>query len=222
MAHDESSSFVSMKVPELQNFLKARDIQIALDGKKRKKAELLELCKNAAEKKVPKVGEEIELKDDLIKSKITLPGGKLLPNPLSLQFWTHNFTNIPDFRFPDIYHDLVGKDGYDEACLRSYKNLRGFRLYMDGHTLLTEYLEIAMKSDRSCTISTCLTSVKINSSKVVRRLFFATLFDRGFLLKVDSVSFITVPVLQFLSQRFQYMSHILNIAIKQVKVGRPV
>lgn len=70
--------------------------------------------------KVPKVDEEIELQDDLIKSKITLPGGKLLPYLLSPPFWTHNFTNIPDFRFPDIYHYLVGKDGYDEACLRSY------------------------------------------------------------------------------------------------------
>ena len=64
MADDESSSFVSMKVPELQSFLKARDIQIALDGKKRKKAELLELCKNAAETKVPTVDEEIELMDN--------------------------------------------------------------------------------------------------------------------------------------------------------------
>ena len=45
MADDESSSFARMKVPELQNFLKARDIQIALDGKERKEAELLELCK---------------------------------------------------------------------------------------------------------------------------------------------------------------------------------
>ena len=107
MADDESSSIVSMKVPELQSFLKARDIQIALDGKKRKKAELLQLCKNAGEMKVPKVDEEIELKDDSIKSKITPPGGKLLPYPLSLQFWTNNFTNIPDFRFPDIYHYLV-------------------------------------------------------------------------------------------------------------------
>ena len=87
-----------------------------MDGKKRKKAELLGLCKNAAEIKVPKVDEEIELKDNLIKSKIALPGLKLLPNLLSLQFWTHNFTNIPDFRFPDMYHYLVGKDGYDEAC----------------------------------------------------------------------------------------------------------
>ena len=42
MADDESSSIVSMKVPVLQNFLTARDIQIALDGKKRKKAELLD------------------------------------------------------------------------------------------------------------------------------------------------------------------------------------
>ena len=55
MADNESSSIVSMKVPELQNFLKARNIQVALDGKKRKKAELLELCKNTAEMKVPKL-----------------------------------------------------------------------------------------------------------------------------------------------------------------------
>lgn len=75
-----------MKVPELQNFLKARDIQVASDGRKRKRAELLELCKNAAKMKVSKVDEEIELKDDFIKSKTTLPGGKLLSHPHSLQF----------------------------------------------------------------------------------------------------------------------------------------
>ena len=52
MADNESCSFVSMKVPELQNFLNSRDIQIAVDGKKRKRVELLELCKNAANMKV--------------------------------------------------------------------------------------------------------------------------------------------------------------------------
>ena len=55
MADDRSSSFENRKVPELQNFLKARDIQIALDGRKRKRAELMELSKNAADMKVPKV-----------------------------------------------------------------------------------------------------------------------------------------------------------------------
>ena len=115
MVDNESSLLVSMKVQELQNFLKVRDILEAVDGKKRKRAELLKPCKSAAEMKIPKVDEETELQDDLINSKITLPGGKLLPHPLSLQFWTHNCTHIPDFTFPDIYHYLVGKDGYDEA-----------------------------------------------------------------------------------------------------------
>jgi len=113
-----------MKVPELQNFLKAGDIQIAVDGKKRKRAELLELCKNAAEMKVPKVDEEIELQEDLIKSKITPTGGKLLPHPLSLQFWTHNFTNIPDFRFRPVYYLFYSTQGLDDVfgveMLRTY------------------------------------------------------------------------------------------------------
>ena len=34
---------------------------------------------------------------------ITFPEEKLLPYPLSLKFWTHDFTGIPDFRFPDSY-----------------------------------------------------------------------------------------------------------------------
>ena len=47
MVVDGSYSFESKKVPELQNFLKAKDNQIALDRRKRKRAELLEICKNA-------------------------------------------------------------------------------------------------------------------------------------------------------------------------------
>ena len=40
--------FTNMKVPELHKFLKERAFQISLIGKSRKRAELLELCKNAA------------------------------------------------------------------------------------------------------------------------------------------------------------------------------
>lgn len=146
----ESAAFASMKVPELQKFLKERDIQISVDGKNRKRAELLELCKNAAEMKVPKLDNETAQREELINSKITLPGGKLLPHPLSLKFWTHDFTNIPDFRFPDIYHYLVGKDGYDEDCLRSYKSLQGFRLYIDGHVEDLKYHNISDNQTGYC------------------------------------------------------------------------
>ena len=114
-----NDAFTNMKVPELRKFLKKRDIQISLNGKSRRKTELLELCKNAAEIKVPKLKMETVQCDELINSKITLPGGKLLPRPLSLKFWSPGFTGIPDFRCPDIYHYLVRKYGYDEDCLRS-------------------------------------------------------------------------------------------------------
>ena len=123
----------NMKVPELRKFLKERDIHISVNGKSRQGAELLELCKNAAEIVGPKLEKETVQRDELINSEITLAGGKLLPHPLSLKFWTHDFTGIPDLRFPDVNHCLVGKDGYDEDCLRSYKSLEGSRLFTDGH-----------------------------------------------------------------------------------------
>ena len=104
-----------------------------MNGKCRKRAELLELCKNAAEIKVPKLEKDTVQRDELINSKITLPGGKLLPHSLSLKFWTHDFTGITDFRFPDIHHYLVRKDGYDEDCLRLYKSLEGFCSFTDRH-----------------------------------------------------------------------------------------
>lgn len=75
------ANFADMKVSELQKFLRERDIQISINGKSRKRAELLELCKNAAEIKVPKIEEESTKRDELNNSKITLPGGKLLPHP---------------------------------------------------------------------------------------------------------------------------------------------
>ena len=74
MVVDGSYSFESKKVPELQNFLKAKDNQIALDRRKGKGLNSWRFAKM----QVPEVDEEIELKDDLIKSKITLPGEKLL------------------------------------------------------------------------------------------------------------------------------------------------
>ena len=130
-----NGSFTNMNVPELRKFLKERDIHISVHGKSRQGAELLELSKNAAEILGPKLEKETVQRDELINSKITLAGGKLLPHPLSLKFWTHDFTGIPDLRFPDINHCLVGKDGYDENCLRSYKSLEGSRLclFTDGH-----------------------------------------------------------------------------------------
>ena len=79
---ENDAFFTNMKVPELRKFLKERGIQISVNGKSRKRAELLELCKNAAEIKVPELEKKTEQCDELI----TLPGEKLLPHPFSLKF----------------------------------------------------------------------------------------------------------------------------------------
>ena len=130
--------FTNMKVPERRKFLKERGIQISVNGKSRKRVELLKLCKNAAKIKVPKLEKETVQQDELI----TLPGEKLLPYPLSLKFWTRDFTGIPDFRFPDNYHYLVGKDGYNEDCSRSYKSIEGFRLFTYRHVEDLKYHDL--------------------------------------------------------------------------------
>ena len=41
-----NDAFTNVKVPELRKFLKERGIQISINGKSIKRAELLELCKN--------------------------------------------------------------------------------------------------------------------------------------------------------------------------------
>ena len=128
-----NGAFTNMKVAELRKFLKERDIHISANGKSRQGAKLLELCKNAAEIVGPKLEKETVQREELINSEITLAGGKLLPHPLSLKFWTHDFTGIPDLRFPDVNHCLVGKDGYDEDCLRSYKSLHRSHLHLHLH-----------------------------------------------------------------------------------------
>ena len=61
-----------------------------------------------------------------------------LANPLNKENqafgkWTHNFSEVPDFRFPDLFNYLVGKDpGYNAESLKSYKSLLGCKLYFDG------------------------------------------------------------------------------------------
>ena len=91
--------------------------------------------------KIPKFEKETLERDELINSTTTLLRGKLLPHPLSHKFWIHEFTGIPDFRFSDIYHYLVGKDGYDEDCLLSYKS-RIKVLRVDGHVKDLKYYDI--------------------------------------------------------------------------------
>ena len=82
-------------------------------GKGKRRAELLELCQNAAEMKQQKLEEVVESFDRVLEEKLQTNEG-LLPNPDTLRYWSHNFASIPEFTFVDLYSYLVGKDDYSE------------------------------------------------------------------------------------------------------------
>ena len=118
-------------VPWLKDFLKERGIQSS--GKR--KAELIELCVKSSEIKAPKIAEEEAVVNPviLVNDQLNTPDEGNLPNPLirecGLSKWTQNFSNVHDFRFPDLFNYLVGKDpGYNPESLKSYKSLLGYKL----------------------------------------------------------------------------------------------
>ena len=112
--------FSKYKVENLKKYLSDRAIQLSDRGKGKRRAELLELCQNAAEMKQQKLEEVVESFDRVLEEKLQTNEG-LLPNPDTLRFWSHNFVSIPEFTFADLYSYLVGKDDYSVENLRSFK-----------------------------------------------------------------------------------------------------
>ena len=99
-----------------------RGIQLSDRGKGKRRAELLELCQNAAKMKQQKLEEVVESFDRLLEEKLQTNQG-LLPNPDTLRSWSHNFASIPEFTFADSYSYFVRKDDYSvrtSGCLKAY------------------------------------------------------------------------------------------------------
>ncbi|XP_015770373.1 PREDICTED: uncharacterized protein LOC107348808 [Acropora digitifera] len=124
--------FSKYKVENLKKYLSDRGIQSSDRGKGKRRAELLELCQNAAEMKQQKLEEVVESFDRVLEEKLQTNEG-LLPNPDTLRSWSRNFASIPEFTFADLYSYLVGKDDYSVENLRSFKSLHGYKLFHDGH-----------------------------------------------------------------------------------------
>ena len=109
-----------------------RGIQLSDRGKGKRRAELLELCQNAAKMKQQKLEKVVESFDRLLEEKLQTNQG-LLPNPDTLRSWSHNFTSIPEFTFADSYSYLARKDDYSVDNLRLFKSLHGYKLFHDVH-----------------------------------------------------------------------------------------
>ena len=146
-------TFKEKPVPWLKQYLKARGIQFS--GKR--KAELVELCWNSHQLKAPKIleVETVESTESLIKEQLKTSDEGFLANPLSkesgLTRWTQDLVNVPEFRFPDLFNYLVGKNEYNPESLKSYKSLLGYKLYFDGHVEDLRYHPPQPDSSSYCT-----------------------------------------------------------------------
>ena len=123
----------------------------------KRKAELVELCWNSyPTKSAQDLKEEaVESTESLIKEQLKTADEGFLANPSSkesgLPRWTHNFVSVPEFRFPDLFNYLVGRNEYNPENLKLYKSLLGYKLYFDGHVEDLRYHPPQPESSSYCT-----------------------------------------------------------------------
>ena len=126
-------------VIELQTFLKERGIQLSDGGKRKRNEELIHLCENAENMKQPRIEAPVEHVSAVIKQKLKTNESQL-PNPDAVLWWTHNFSEVPEYTFGHMYSYLIENDEqYTEETLRSFKSLTGFKLFRDGHVTDLKY-----------------------------------------------------------------------------------
>ena len=117
----------------LKEYLTKRGIQVSDQGRAKRKAELVELTQKAFKMKLPKINEEDEDLAKVIEQKLETDKGRL-PQPELIQNWSYDFSGMPEFTFADLYVYLIGsEEEYTAEKLKSFKSLRGYKLFADGH-----------------------------------------------------------------------------------------
>ena len=128
-----------MRLVVVQNVLRfRRPLQTSSEGKRKRKAELVEQAFNAHSMKLAKVSEEESENENLIMAELLATDEGVLPDPASIlkSNCGRNLTIFPEFTSPDVCNYLLGKtDEYSEETLKYFKSLTGYKLFKDGHVL---------------------------------------------------------------------------------------
>ena len=128
--------FQHQKLPWLRTFLQERGIQTSLEGKGKRKAEVVELAFNAHLMKLAKVSDGESENEKAIMAELLTTDEGVLPEPTSIVKWSRNLSLFPEVTFPDICNYLLGNpDEYSAENLKSFKSLTGYRLFKHGHVV---------------------------------------------------------------------------------------
>ena len=125
-----------MRLVVVQNVLRfCRPLQTSSEGKRKRKAELVEQAFNAHSMKLAKVSEEESENENLIMAELLATDEGVLPDPASIlkSNCSRNLTIFPEFTSPDVCNYLLGKtDEYSEETPKYFKSLTGYKLFKDG------------------------------------------------------------------------------------------
>ena len=117
-----------MRLVVVQNVLRfCQPLQTSSEGKRKRKAELVEQAFNAHSMKLVKVSEEESENENLIMAELLATDEGVLPDPASIlkSNCSRNLTIFPEFTSPDVCNYLLGKtDEYSEETQNILKALR--------------------------------------------------------------------------------------------------
>ena len=74
----------------------------------------------------------LEDRDEVLKDKLHLPDGTVLPQPDTVSGDT-DLGCLPPFGIFDVYNYLIGFHDYDHATLRNYHKMESYGMFKDGY-----------------------------------------------------------------------------------------
>ena len=122
----------NMKVPELRNFLKTRNVTCG----KCTKAQLIELAVLTLELNVRAIAVD-DFETSLEERRTVAVDGRkvVLPDPSKITHWDDNLKMLPNFEIADVFVYLISVCCWTTSRLKRYKHDRGYRLFQDGNII---------------------------------------------------------------------------------------
>ena len=134
-----------MKVTELKEFVQKHGVPVSAY----KKADLVLLARSFYDMDA---SADPDFRDDSIeqtlKERLTLPAGKIVPDPLKMKKFSHDFSAFPNFGLMDIFNHLImSKSEYDKDMLASWHSFEEYTLCQNGHVRYMQHQAVFDKDD---------------------------------------------------------------------------
>jgi len=151
-----TSSLTRYRLPELKKYL--RDRGVTITGYNKGKLKEIALAVESLDLPVDPDFCNVSVIGDL-KRKLHR-AGLSDTDPLELEGYTSDFTNIPDFGLIDIFNYLIfSKSDYDGKKLKGFKSCEDYKLFFNGH--VESLLFNPLKQEASC----CLFKAKVKPTQ---------------------------------------------------------